>query len=225
MQRRRPNRISHCAGVVRDGCPNAGGDARRRTEQGGHSVGTAGVEFGLAVRRFDHARPRETEARLRQQTQMSAGRGEHRRAAECRAGDDGQGRNSHLAHGEQCLQRPRQRQFRGVGLVQAHAPRIDQQHDRLGTLVECALQHPLQGHTMIRADAAAQEARVLRHGQHAQRIDLDTCANDAVTGHCGDSPAREVRTAGGRRQWRDDAAVRECGEACRWVECREERHA
>ena len=70
---------------------------------------------------------------------------------------------------------------------------------------------------MIGTDAAAQEARVLCHGQHAHRADLETGANHAVIGGWGNSPPGKMRTRAGNREGFESAGVRQRGEPRRWI--------
>ena len=160
-----------------------------------------GIELPFAVHRFEHFRTRQADSRAGQHRQPVGGACEHRRAAEHVADADGDDRNAVGARVEQRRERAGQRKLGGVRLVQPHAARREQQHDRSRPFAPRLRQHRLQCDAMPLADAAREEVLVLRGDEHRlSRPDAMRAHDDAVVVVRRDAEAREMRARTRRRR-------------------------
>jgi hypothetical protein len=140
---------------------------------------------------------------------------EHRRAAEHVADADRDDRDAGRAHVDGGAQRARERELGGVGLVQPHAARGEQQH------------RARRDARPRRAPPAPQSASPCRFPTDPRRK-RSSCAatrtsrpssarrpgNDAVVVARRDAEAREIGARAGRRVERERARIRERGKAC-----------
>ncbi len=207
--------------VIDDDLRVAGQIAMLAAGRAPHERTVARVELLDAMLRLDHLRPRHAEPAFLGHHERVAARGDEAHAAEAAdaAADEADHRDAGRARVEQRAHRLGDRDQAGVRLVQPHAARLEQQHDRhrstLRRLIDRALEEPGQLRSVDLADRAAHEAAFLRRDQHAAAAERRRAHDDAVVERHRRVEQRQVRarrTRGRRQQLAERAGVDQRGD-------------